>query len=229
MKSLKSNQNHYTWGEKCNGWHLIKSDHLSVIEERMPPHSQEVKHYHHFAEQFFYVLKGIATFEMKNQIVEVSEREGIQIHPQTVHQIKNAHDSDLEFLVVSSPTTSGDRIEAPFTSDPEINYNGKKFKSVSNTDNGEVSSETIFHYHQKDHIIWATYGGGEILFGTLSGRLENGKLIFTYQHQNLDGHFKTGKCESVPQIINGKLFLQETWEWTCDDFSKGESMLEEIK
>jgi hypothetical protein len=26
-----------------------------------------------------------------------------------------------------------------------------------------------------------------------------------------------------------KLFLNEEWEWTCDDYSKGKSILEEIK
>lgn len=228
MKTSKTKNNHYTWGEKCSGWHLVKSDHLSIIEECMPPHTEEVKHYHHFAEQFFYVIDGIATFEFEDQTIDVHEREGIRILPQIIHQVKNIHDSNLEFLVISAPSTAGDRTEAPFTTEAEINYNGKKFKSVSNTENGEVSSKTIFHYHQKQNIIWATYGGGEILFGTLSGRIEEGKLIFTYQHQNLAGDFKTGKCESTPEIINDILFLKEKWEWTCDDFSKGESMLEEI-
>jgi len=48
-----------------------------------------------------------------------------------------------------------------------INYNGKTFKSVSNTDNGEVSAETIFHYSQQGNIVTATYSGGGILAGSL--------------------------------------------------------------
>ena len=29
-----------------------------------------------------------------------------------------------------------------------INYNNKKFSPVSNSDNGEVDNETVFHYQQ---------------------------------------------------------------------------------
>jgi hypothetical protein len=28
---------HYAWGAKCDGWHLVRSADLSVIQERMPP------------------------------------------------------------------------------------------------------------------------------------------------------------------------------------------------
>ena len=28
---------HYVWGDGCDGWHLVASDRLSVIQERMPP------------------------------------------------------------------------------------------------------------------------------------------------------------------------------------------------
>ena len=108
------------------------------------------------------------------------------------------------------------------------NLDGKKFASVSISGNGEVDSRTIFNYYQKDAIIWATYQGGDIVFGVLSGYIENNQLIFSYQHQNLLGYIKTGKCLSTPKWVNNKLQLIEQWEWTCDDFSKGESILEEV-
>ncbi|HHB51749.1 MAG TPA: n-acetylglutamate synthase [Saprospiraceae bacterium] len=97
-----------------------------------------------------------------------------------------------------------------------------------NTDNGEVSQETIFYYRQKGDIVWATYEGGDILFGTLSGSITGDQLTFTYQHQNLQGDFKTGKCTSIVKFENEKLALHESWEWTCDDYSKGTSVLVEI-
>jgi hypothetical protein len=37
---------HYVWGDVCDGWHLVKSPSLSVIQERVPPGGAEVKHYH---------------------------------------------------------------------------------------------------------------------------------------------------------------------------------------
>lgn len=228
MKVSKENSEHYNWGDKCSGWHLVKSESLSVIEELMPPHTAEETHYHNFAEQFFQILKGTASFEIEDNTVEVGEGQGIHIMPQTIHRISNNQNQNLEFIVISRPTTRGDRINKTFIESNELNLNGKKFKSVLNSENGEVNSDTIFEYRQEKSIVWATYQGGDILFGTLSGKIANNELTFTYQHQNLKGEFKTGKCESSPEIIDGKLYLKESWEWTCDDFSKGESVIAEI-
>jgi len=110
IKSVK-NAEHYWWGEKCEGWHLVKSQELSIIQELMPPGTAEQKHFHQTAFQFFYILKGTATFELENEIIEVSENEGINIKPGIKHQIKNQTESDLEFIVISQPTTRGDRID----------------------------------------------------------------------------------------------------------------------
>lgn len=107
--------------------------------------------------------------------------------------------------------------------------NQKKFIAKSNSKNGEVGINTIFHYRQKEQIIWATYEGGSILFGTLSGRFEGtDELRFTYQHQNLAGEFLTGKCNTKIRREGNRVVLNETWEWTCRDFSKGTSTLIEI-
>jgi hypothetical protein len=51
------NTEHYMWGEICDGWHLLKRDDLSVIQERVPAGVVEVMHYHQFARQFFYILE----------------------------------------------------------------------------------------------------------------------------------------------------------------------------
>ncbi len=228
MKKSKENSEHYNWGNKCSGWHLIKSENLSVIEELMPPNTSEQKHYHNFSEQYFYILDGTATFEIDKEVLEINKGEGIHIYPQIVHRIKNENSVDLKFIVISQPTTRGDRINEPFEK-KELNLNGKKFQSVSNSNNGEVNSSTLFEYRQKENLVWATYHGGEILFGTLSGRIEQNVLVFTYQHQNKKGDFKTGKCKSIIELKDDKLILKEKWEWTCDDYSKGESELTEIK
>ena len=39
-----------------------------------------------------------------------------------------------------------------------LNLDDKKFVAVENTANGEVSSQTEFHYHQQGKMIWAEYG-----------------------------------------------------------------------
>lgn len=59
---------HYIWGGNCDGWHLVASPNLSVIQERVPSGSSEVRHLHNRAEQFFYVLNGIASLEVAGTI-----------------------------------------------------------------------------------------------------------------------------------------------------------------
>ncbi|MFK7950220.1 MAG: cupin domain-containing protein [Saprospiraceae bacterium] len=236
----KQNTTHYFWGEKCNGWHFVQSHDLHIIEELMPPNTSETKHYHHIAQQFFYILKGVATFEIEAETYEIQTREGVHILPNIRHQIKNLTDQNLEFLVISNPTTRGDRSEnlsfahrVLGTSERQkkqkkINLNGKKFKALYNSGNGEVREETIFSYRQKDDIVWATYEGGSIKFGTLSGQIIDNQLVFNYQHQNMEGEFLTGKCETAIKIIDNQIQLHETWQWTCRDFSSGSSILVEI-
>jgi len=92
-----------------------------------------------------------------------------------------------------------------------INYNGKTFKSVSNTDNGEVSAETIFHYSQQGNIVTATYSGGGILAGSLIAVVdEQGVLDMRYQHVNDRYELMTGTCVSTPEVLeNGKIRLHE--------------------
>jgi hypothetical protein len=51
MKISKLTAEHYVWGEGCDGWHLVKNSNLSVIHERMPPNTSEVKHYHEKSRQ----------------------------------------------------------------------------------------------------------------------------------------------------------------------------------
>ena len=112
----------------------------------------------------------------------------------------------------------------------KINYDKRIFKSVSNSETGEVSSETTFHYRQKDDYVWAEYSGGEIVFGTLIAKvLNDNSLEMRYQHLNKQGKLMTGKCVSTPEIMpNGKIRLHEKWQWTSGDLSKGESVIEEI-
>lgn len=112
----------------------------------------------------------------------------------------------------------------------KIDYNNRVFKSVSNSKTGEVSSETTFHYRQKDNLVWAEYAGGKIIFGTLIAKvLDDDLLEMSYQHLNKSGELMTGKCLSTPEIMeNGRIRLHEKWQWTSGDLSAGESIVEEI-
>ena len=112
MKIDKEISIHYKWGEDCDGWKLLDKENLSVIIEKMPPGTSEQTHFHKQATQFFYVLKGTATFEIEGEKLTVEADEGIEIEPLESHLISNAGEKELEFLVISQPTTKqGDRFE----------------------------------------------------------------------------------------------------------------------
>ena len=112
-----------------------------------------------------------------------------------------------------------------------INYDGKVFASAQNSETGEVNAETVFKYHQSGDLVWAEYKGGEIVFGSLVAKAdENGILDMRYQHLNQQGKLMTGVCRSTPEILpDGRIRLFEKWQWTCGDFSEGESIVEEVK
>ncbi|HEU4742741.1 MAG TPA: cupin domain-containing protein [Meiothermus sp.] len=106
----KAEAEHYTWGQNCDGWHLVRRPELGVIQERMPPGTSEVRHHHRQARQFFFVLAGRANFELNGEELELGPGEGIEVEPGIPHRIANHGQEDLEFLVVSQPHAHRDRV-----------------------------------------------------------------------------------------------------------------------
>lgn len=109
IKSIE-NAAHYRWGNNCDGWLLLKSETLSVIQEKMPPGTSETLHYHTKSQQVFYILSGSARFQVDGKEVDVKQSESIHIKPGSVHKILNISDVALEFLVISEPNSHGDRV-----------------------------------------------------------------------------------------------------------------------
>ena len=100
---------HYGWGAGCDGWHLVRTPEMSVIEERMPPGASEVKHRHVHSRQFFRVLRGMLTVELGDVQHDLSAGEGVEVAPGVVHVVRNDSNEAAEFLVVSVPPSHGDR------------------------------------------------------------------------------------------------------------------------
>ena len=113
MKVSKQNADHYTWGGDCDGWRLLPRSDLNVIHERMPAGRAEVRHHHSVSRQFFFVLSGVLTMEIEGERHALTQGEGIEVPPQAPHQAMNRSDRDVEFLVISHPTTRGDRTDEP--------------------------------------------------------------------------------------------------------------------
>ena len=109
----KDTAEHYGWGARCDGWILASGEDLLIIQERMPAGTAEVRHYHRRAKQFFFVLSGRLTMEADGDVFEISAQQGIEIRKDVPHQARNDSDQEVVFLVVSAPTSRGDRVEAP--------------------------------------------------------------------------------------------------------------------
>jgi mannose-6-phosphate isomerase-like protein (cupin superfamily) len=104
-----SEANHYSWGDGCDGWHLVHRPELSVIRERMPPRTAEIRHLHRAARQLFFVLSGAAVLEADGTEYELRSGEGLEVEPGVAHQVFNRSEADLELVVVSQPHSHGDR------------------------------------------------------------------------------------------------------------------------
>jgi hypothetical protein len=110
------------------------------------------------------------------------------------------------------------------------NLEGKVFRSVANTENGDVGAGTVFHYRQNGDIVTADYSGGGIVAGHLIARvLAGGQLDMRYHHLNDKGEFMLGTCLSTPERLpDGRLRFKEKWQWLSGDMSSGSSEIEEI-
>lgn len=106
---------------------------------------------------------------------------------------------------------------------------GRRFRSVADVAGGEVGTETVFEYHEEGDLIWARYAGGAVRLGHLVGRRLGDRLEFRYSQLNTAGETSTGHCVSaVVTLPDGRLRLDETWEWESKPGS-GTSAIEETE
>ena len=105
-----STAEHYDWGQGCDGWRLLERADLSVIQERIPSGAGEVAHYHQRARQLFFVLTGELQIRLGEQLFRLSPGDSLEVPPGAQHRVRNASEAEATFLVVSAPTTRGDRV-----------------------------------------------------------------------------------------------------------------------
>lgn len=102
---------HYTWGDACDGWHLLRSPDLSVVQERVPAGAGEVMHFHKLSCQFFYILEGEGTIALEQQEFALHQGHGLEIAPGVLHRFCNRTLQDVVFLVISRLPSHGDRVD----------------------------------------------------------------------------------------------------------------------
>ena len=88
---------------------LLGTAALSVKQERRPAGTQKKRHFHTHAQQFFFVLAGVATFYLEEQRTVAGAQQGLLIKPEIRHYIANENPEPLDFLVISQPATTYDR------------------------------------------------------------------------------------------------------------------------
>ena len=109
--SSKQTAEHYTWGENCESWVLIKREGITVKHERIPSGAREQLQFQNAAQQFFFMLLVVATLHVEDNSYSISEQQSILVYPKTKHLIVNNGGSETEFLVVSQPLTDHDRVD----------------------------------------------------------------------------------------------------------------------
>lgn len=98
---------------------------------------------------------------------------------------------------------------------------------VADQAQGQVGTRTRFVYHERDGRIWADYEGGDIVRGHLVGTREGDRLDFRYVQLRTDGTTAGGHCVSaVVALPDGRVRLEETWEWESGPGS-GTSVVEQ--
>jgi hypothetical protein len=104
---------------------------------------------------------------------------------------------------------------------------GRRFTATANV-GGEVGTDTVFVYHERDGEVWCEYAGGGIRRGHLVGTRDGDRLDIRYVQLNVEGRTSTGHCVStISTLPDGRLRLDETWEWESHE-GGGTSVVEEL-
>lgn len=105
-----------------------------------------------------------------------------------------------------------------------FNLNNKRFYLITNSDNGTVTSDTVFEYNQDGNLVTAEYHGGTIRSGKIIAIHHGDYLDMRYQCLTTDDQLKTGKAiAKITELDNGKLKLNLNWKWLDDTNNGGTS------
>lgn len=112
----------------------------------------------------------------------------------------------------------------------KINFNDKTFGLLANSENGKVSTETLFYYKQDGDLVTAEYKGGSIKYGKIIAKVIDEKnLKMLYQCLTIEGELKAGSADANVSInTKGKIQLDLNWQWLNDEKTSGTSTYIEL-
>lgn len=107
--------------------------------------------------------------------------------------------------------------------DNDYNLDGKSFVVESNAgENALLPPGSQFHFQQKGNEVTATYSGGRVVKGTLTGHIVDDKLHHRYTETLKDGRRLSGRATiEISRRENGLLELRDRWAWESE---KGEGL-----
>jgi hypothetical protein len=101
-------------------------------------------------------------------------------------------------------------------------------RPVSSSGKGEISSDTLFTFSQRDNLVHARYSGGSVRLGVLVGTRSGNRLAWRYAQMDQAGRLDGGHalCE-LRSLADGRLALVEHFTWESRAGS-GTNLLEQI-
>ncbi|MCW2605311.1 MAG: family N-acetyltransferase [Frankiales bacterium] len=111
---------------------------------------------------------------------------------------------------------------------PLPSLDGRRFTAVSG--GVDVGADTVFAFREDrlTDVVTGTYSGGSVLAGSLVGTRDGSRVEFRYSHVTAAGSVESGVSRDRLSVLpDGRLRLDETWEWTSRSGS-GTSVLEEV-
>ncbi|MEA5387537.1 hypothetical protein VB779_11135 [Haloarculaceae archaeon H-GB11] len=107
----------------------------------------------------------------------------------------------------------------------QISLHERTLRAVENAD-GEVGTETLWHFQQVGDMITAEYEDQNIADGHLMGVFDGDTWDARYYQVTEDGETVTGRSEgTVEELPDGRLVVEEHWESTD---GQGTTVLEEV-
>jgi hypothetical protein len=97
---------------------------------------------------------------------------------------------------------------------PSKSLDGRTFKLVSSSASlVNADDPTVFHYHEKDGVIWGDYVGDTVSHGRLVGSRERDSLAVWFAHHRIaDGVVLTGTSSSTIRSEGGLTSLIERFD-----------------
>lgn len=111
-----------------------------------------------------------------------------------------------------------------------VDLNGKRFTLVSNSAGNAVPGETIFIFEQSGNAVRASYSGGGVRLGAITGQFaEDGSLEVLFQQVTADGKLCGGEGKiDIERVTNGKLRFIDDWRFTTNGEGGGRAIWEEL-